>query len=166
MSVHKTNRQSKPFVSRWRDEEGKHRSRSFATREEAEAFDRQQHKKGNVLYHVVYKHETFEQAARALVDLVAFSQRESPGEARSLFLDIEGHRNPEGGFDHDMFELQKEFLIGYLLQFMTEIRTPLYHVRNNKGQRDDVPEGVYFEGQEAPPPNVEIREVVRGDDLA
>src|SRR6202000_1126183 len=73
---------------------------------------------------------------------------------------------PEGGFDHDMFELQKEFLIGYLLQFVTEIRTPLYHVRNNRGQRDDVPEGVYFEGQEPPPADAEIREVVRDDDLA
>lgn len=166
MSVHRTNRKAKPFVSRWRDEDGKHRSRSFATREEAEAFDRQQHGKSTVLYHIVYEHETFEQAARALVDLVAFSERESSGAPRVLFLDIEGHRNPEGGFDHDMFELQKEFLIGYLLQFMTEIRTPLYHVRNTKGQRDDVPERAYFEGQEPPPADVVIRDVVRGDDLA
>ncbi len=166
MSVHETSRKAKPFVARWRDADGKHRSRSFATREEAEAFDREQHGKSLALYHIVYKHETFEQAARALVDLVAFSQRESPKAPRALFLDIEGHRNPEGGFDHDMFELQKEFLIGYLLQFVTEIRTPLYHVRNNEEQRDDVPEGIYIDGQEVPQANAVIRDAVRGDDLA
>jgi hypothetical protein len=27
-------------------------------------------------------------------------------------------------------------------------------------------EGIYFEGKEAPPADVEIREVVRGDDLS
>ena len=75
------------------------------------------------IYHVVYRHETFEDAALALFKLVQEAQRLQPGKTRKLFLDIEGHRDSQGAFDRDMLELQKEFLSCVLAQFLSEIHT-------------------------------------------
>lgn len=91
------------------------------------------------LYHRVTPEDTFEVAAQMLFDLVLKAEADYPGQPRSLILDVEGHRNDAGGFDHDMFELQKDFLIGHLGQYLSELRTPLYHVRN-PNQVDELPE--------------------------
>jgi hypothetical protein len=92
------------------------------------------------LYHVVYRHEEFEEAAQALFKLVRESQARFPNQRRSLFLDIEGHRNEQGGFDSDMFELQKDFLIGLLGRFLSEIHSPLVNAINPKDQENDIPD--------------------------
>lgn len=65
---------------------------------------------GIALYHCVYGHETFETAAHMIVTVVAHAQRVRPSFKRHLYLDIEGHRNEKGGYDHDMFELQSHWL--------------------------------------------------------
>ena len=96
--------------------------------------------KGIALYHRVMRRENFEKAARDLVALVRAAEEKSPGAPRTLFLDIDGHRNREGGFDADMFELQKEFGLGFLLPYLTEVHFPLISARNEKGQRNDVPD--------------------------
>ncbi len=98
--------------------------------------------KNNViaLYHVVYDYEDFETTATILVKLLQTAQTQYPNQKRHLFLDIEGHRNDSGGYDHDMFELQKGFVIGFLMQYFTEIHTPLMGIENNKFQRNDVPQ--------------------------
>ena len=57
-----------------------------------------------------------------------------------FFLDIEGHRNSEGGFDHEMFELLNEFLMGFLGPFIKEARTPLIHFINPQLQDNDLPD--------------------------
>jgi len=95
--------------------------------------------KAVALYHVVYAHEGFEDAAQALFKLVQLAQERCPGKPRKLFLDIEAHRNSHGGFDADMSELQKDFLMAFLARFLTEIHCPLGHVANSKPQDDDVP---------------------------
>ena len=41
MSVHRTDRRTNPYVARWRDSEGRNRSRSIPNRREAVAFDRE-----------------------------------------------------------------------------------------------------------------------------
>ena len=92
------------------------------------------------IYHVVYSHEDFNHAATTLFELVRQAERVKPGMKRKLFLDIEGHRNSEGGFDGDMFELQQEFLLGFLSQFLAEIHSPLVSVTNSQPQIDDIPE--------------------------
>ncbi len=92
------------------------------------------------IYHVVYSHEDFNHAAQALFELVQKAQRLRPGQQRKLFLDIDGHRNSQGGFDADMLELQQEFLIGFLGHFLSEIHGPLVSVKNPKPQDNDVPE--------------------------
>jgi hypothetical protein len=56
-----------------------------------------------------------------------------------LYLDIEGHQVKEGGFDADMLELQKEFLLGFLSPFLSEIHCPLVDETNLKPQENDIP---------------------------
>jgi hypothetical protein len=77
------------------------------------------------IYHVVYSHEGFEESAQLLFKLVQRAQRVMPGKPRMLVLDIEGHRNSDGGFDADMFELLTVFLPDFLARFLSEIYCPL-----------------------------------------
>jgi len=93
----------------------------------------------NAIYHCVKAHESFETAAQQLFELVQKAQHTRPGRRRIIYLDIEGHRNASGGFDAAMVELQQEFLIGFLGEYVSELALPLAHVVNTKGQRDDVP---------------------------
>ena len=93
-----------------------------------------------IIYHVVFENETFEAAARVLIKLVYEAQKSEPNTRRFLFVDIEGHRNEKGGFDADMFELQRHFLLGFLMPYLTELHTPLLGVANNELQRNDVVE--------------------------
>jgi len=69
--------------------------------------------------------------------------RKFPGKPRHLYLDIEGHRNENNGFDNDMFELQQEFCIGFLLPWLTTLYIPLGAKIINPGeQREDLPEAL------------------------
>lgn len=95
----------------------------------------------NAIYHRVYAHENFETAAHTLHRLVVEAQKKFPDAPRHLYLDIDGHRNSEGGFDPDMFELQRHFVLGFLAEFLTEINIPLGEgAIRTKSQRNDVPE--------------------------
>ncbi len=91
------------------------------------------------LYHVIYKHEGFEESAQNLFKLVKNAQRRCPDKKRMLYLDIEGHRVEDGGFDADMLELQKEFLLGFLSAYLSEIHCPLVDGTNPKPQENDIP---------------------------
>ena len=91
------------------------------------------------IYHRIYKRENFETAAKDLIKLIYMTQVKNPDEPRALFVDIEGHKNEAGGFDEDMQELQTEFGLGVLLQFVEELHFPLISVKNAKGQQNDVP---------------------------
>jgi hypothetical protein len=91
------------------------------------------------LYHRVYAHEGFEQSAQRLFQLVQNAQQHSPGKRRVLYLDIDGHRTSEGGFDTDMLELQSEFLLGFLGPYLSEIHAPLMNVINPKPQENELP---------------------------
>jgi hypothetical protein len=116
------------------------RTRVQRTRGEKSSDDR-----GVALYHVVLPHEGFEDAARALFRLVRRAQDVKPGARRMLFLDIEGHRQPDGSFDADMRELQQEFLFDVLARFLTEAHCPLMTLRNPHPQDDDLPEDLIIE---------------------
>jgi hypothetical protein len=95
--------------------------------------------KAIAIYHVVYTQEGFEESVQTLFKLVQEAQRLQPGKKRKLYLDIEGHRNSEGGFDTDMVELQKEFLLGFLSPYLSEIHAPLVSATNKKPQENDIP---------------------------
>lgn len=100
------------------------------------------------LYHVVYGHEGFDEAAQALFKLVRDAQRLQPGRKRKLFLDIDGHRNSEAGFDADMLELQREFLIGFLAPFLAEVHCPMISMVNPEPQRNDFPAALAIRGHD------------------
>ena len=55
-------------------------------------------------------------------------------------MDIDSHRNSENGFDKDMMELQKDFCLGFLLQFFEEINLPLGKFKNCNSQNNNIPE--------------------------
>jgi hypothetical protein len=93
---------------------------------------------GIAIYHVVFENEKFETAARTLAKLVYEAQQTAPNRKRFLYLDIDGHRNKKGGFDADMFELQRHFLMGFLMPYLTQLHIPLSGVANNKLQRNDI----------------------------
>lgn len=95
---------------------------------------------GIALYHLVKANETFDDAAEMLLQIVQLAAREHPGQPRHLYLDIDGHRNEEGGWDHDMFELYKGFILGYLGRWLTSASLP--HTADRvewPSQREDVP---------------------------
>ena len=98
-------------------------------------------KTGVALYHVVYEYENFDHAAQAIFSILLKAAREFPGKPRYLYLDIDGHRNLLGGFDSDMWELQQEFCIGFLMPWLQELTVPMgMKITNPKRQREDVPE--------------------------
>lgn len=92
------------------------------------------------IYHRVMRHENFEAAATDLFILLQKTQLNEPNKPRVLYLDIDEHKNELGEFDEDMFELQKDFCLGFLMQFFTEMNLPLISVKNNKPQRNDIPD--------------------------
>jgi hypothetical protein len=83
--------------------------------------------------------ENFERCVQRLFKLLQFAQEKEPGASRILYLDVQGHRNMAGGFDRDAFELMSDFLCSVLMQYLTEAWTPLVHLENLEGQRNDMP---------------------------
>jgi hypothetical protein len=97
------------------------------------------------IYHRVYAKERFEEAAQTLFRLVQQAQKVRPGAERVLYLDIDGHRRRDGGFDSDMFELQQHFILGFLMQFLTEVNMPLatgVRRKDASPQSEDLPEAL------------------------
>jgi len=103
--------------------------------------------KAIAIYHVVYAHEGFAEAAQTLFTLVQEAQRFHPGNPRNLYLDIEGHRQSAGGFDPDMVELQDEFLLGFLGLYLSEIHAPLVRATNTKPQANELPPALVIQEQ-------------------
>lgn len=97
-------------------------------------------RKGVAIYHDMKVYENFERSAQRIFECVQAAQKQSPGAPRYLYLDIQGHRNEAGGYDHDALELMRDFAMGWLGQYLTEISNPLLHIRNPKRQRDDLPD--------------------------
>ena len=91
------------------------------------------------LYHIVWKHENFEKTARILFEMVQQVSKKFPNKKRSLYLDIEGHRNKEGGFDNDMYELQRHFILEFLQPYISEVHMPLGGAIFGV-QREDLPD--------------------------
>lgn len=89
------------------------------------------------IYHVVSSHEGFEESAQILFKLVQRAQQTMPGKPRKLFLDIEGHRNSDGDFDADMFELLTVFLPDFLARFLSQIHCPLFKLTDRTTQQEN-----------------------------
>lgn len=96
--------------------------------------------KSIALYHTVFEEENFESSAYYIHKLVLNAQNDYPNRNRYLFVDINNHKNDSGGFDHDMYELQRYFILGFLFPYLTKIYIPLGKFINKKIQENDVPE--------------------------
>jgi len=90
--------------------------------------------------HRVFAGEDFDHTAQILLALLTKAQRQHPGKKRYLYLEIDGHRNSDGGFDNDMFELQSKFMGEFLIQFLTRAESPLGAFQNPNPQTNEVPE--------------------------
>lgn len=88
------------------------------------------------LYHAVYAHEDFDASAQILWKLLLGAQKQYPGKPRRLFMDIDGHRDATGRFDHDMRELQIDFIGKHLRHYFTSVSMPLFQWENPKPQID------------------------------
>jgi hypothetical protein len=97
-----------------------------------------QTKPASALYHTVKSTNNFDQSSKSLFQLIIEAQNKTPNTDRHIYLDIEGHRNERGGFDHDMFELQSTF-IGFILPYIKSISTPLCKMINPKKQINSLP---------------------------
>nr|WP_308742914.1 HNH endonuclease signature motif containing protein [uncultured Anaerocolumna sp.] len=95
-------------------------------------------KNGIAIYHLVYQHEDFEISAKIIYNLLINAQKKYPGSKRYLYLEIEGHRNKMGGYDQDMLELQKDFLLEHLMRYFTEMNLPLIHCKNPNTQENNI----------------------------
>ncbi len=101
------------------------------------------------IYHVVYEHEGFEKSAQVLFKLVQQAEQKQPGKKRNLYLDIEGHQNDDGTFNADMYELQNEFLPGFLSRYLSEIHAPLLKAKNPHSQDNEIPPALIIKDKEA-----------------
>ena len=107
-----------------------------------------------VIAHVVSAHEDFDHAAQTLLHLLEDTQRRHPGCPRALYLEIDGHRNAAGEFDHDMFELQTAFMRRFLLQFLVCAELPLGSLENERPQNNILPKELNILTLDPPHPDV------------
>jgi hypothetical protein len=100
--------------------------------------------KSIAIYHVVYKNEGFEKSAKIIFKLVKDAQEKSPDKDRHLYLDIEGYLQGKHKHMDEMLELQKDFILEYLMQsnWIKEVSTPLFKVTNPNPQQNDIPKGL------------------------
>lgn len=94
--------------------------------------------KSIAIRHTVFAEENFQTAARMLYKLIYTAQQKFPNQKRVLYLDIEGHRNNAGGYDRDMLELQKEFMLDFLMPYISVAHLPLCSIKNTKLQENEL----------------------------
>ncbi len=98
--------------------------------------------KSVILYHAVFDNEDFAQSANHIHKLLLTAQKNEPNKRRRFYLDIDGHKNKDGGYDHDMFELQRNFLLSFLIEYFTEINLPFGKFVNKNAQNNLIPETI------------------------
>ena len=99
--------------------------------------------------HVVRAEESFEEAAQAVFGMIREAQSRYPDWPRVLYLDIEGHRGSDAGFDDDFVEFQQELLFSTIAPFLTAFETPLTGgLVNPDPQRNDPPDELVIRGSE------------------
>ena len=92
-----------------------------------------------LIVHRVHAHEDFNRTAQILLLLLNEAQRQHPDTNRCLRLEIDGHRDSKGDFDHDMLELQSKFMMEFLMQFLTSAEFPAGKIQNPNPQINEIP---------------------------
>ena len=118
----------------------KKRVRKDPQRESASRRRRPKDPKRIMLYHDMAVYENFERCAQRIFAILRDSQRKYPSAERTLLLRIQGHRNDEGGYDHDAWEIIHHFIPEFIFPYLKAAITPFGEFRNNNKQRDDIPD--------------------------
>jgi len=93
------------------------------------------------LYQRVGPETTFNEAATEAFRLIKEAQDQYPNWPRIFYLDIEGHKGEQRGYDADFFEFQQEFWFATIANFVTAFETPLVGgLMNPEPQRNDIPD--------------------------
>ncbi|WPS85653.1 hypothetical protein SMD22_00915 (plasmid) [Brevibacillus halotolerans] len=94
--------------------------------------------KGIGIYHTVKSTDGFDTAANAIYQLVVEAQTKEPNKDRYLYIKIEGHRNKNGGFDREMYNLLTHFMLGFMGSYVKNIKCPMYRLINPKTQNNQL----------------------------
>lgn len=84
----------------------------------------------NAVYHCVKKNDTFDKSAQDIYNLVVTTKNKQKNKEVHVYVDIDGHRNKNGGFTPDMFELQFDFLVQFLLKYVNSVTIPMGNFSN------------------------------------
>ncbi len=95
-----------------------------------------------LILHTMRADEGFDETAEILMKLIHDTQHKSPDAPRHLVFTVEGHRNDEGGYDEDAWELINNFIPGFLSRYLTQYEHPYAAVRMPNPQRNDPPQTV------------------------
>lgn len=104
---------------------------------------------GILIYHDMLAQEDFTRCAQRIFEMVRAAQTSRPGARRFLLLRVQGHRNDAGGYDHDSYEIMRHFLMVYMSPYLSEIETPLYHIKNPHNQKNDVPDQLIVQDEKS-----------------
>lgn len=118
---------------------------TFETQSSETAMRSKPENKGIAIYHCVYENEDFATSAKIIIELLSKAQEECPDKRRHLYLDIEGHKNSAGGFDGDMYELQRYFILEFLGKHFTTVHLPLFSVSMKEPQDNNVPNALLIQ---------------------
>lgn len=78
-----------------------------------------------VLFHPIKADEDISDAVDGIWNLLQEAHNEFPGRELSLIIDIEGHRNENGGFTDGMYFLQETLCIPIIAAFVDKLTIPL-----------------------------------------
>ena len=92
------------------------------------------------LYQIVSAEDSFDAAAAEAFSLLREAQEKYPDWPRVFYLDIEGQKGPQSGFNEDFFEFQQEFWFQTIAHFVTAFETPIVGALINPNpQQNDIP---------------------------
>lgn len=92
------------------------------------------------VYHAILETESLSTGAGHVLELLQKAQREHPGQARSLVLDIDGRRVPAGAFLPEVQVFISDTVRGFFGQFVTDVIVAGVNMRLPCPQRNDIPD--------------------------
>jgi len=104
--------------------------------------DQEENTQTVALYHNIEENKSVLQAVTNIWNLIrdayTSDKMDVDADTLELYIDIEGHRNDEGGFSEDMYLMQKQLFINILPAFMDSIHFPLGDVEAADADLEEV----------------------------
>ena len=104
--------------------------------------DQEENTQTVALYHEIEENKTVLQAVTNIWNLIqdayTSDRMDVDADMLELYIDIEGHRNDEGGFSEDMYLMQKQLFINIIPAFVDTIHFPLGDVEDRDADLEEV----------------------------